>query len=415
VAAGKDEGKRHLRISKTGASRILLALIVVLLVTGVSLAVYTLRSNPVEDILSSSRVINTLFVIEDEKKPLSTYVLMYYPATKRAAVFDIPGELGLLITRINRVDRIDRVYEPNRPGVFEEEVEKLLGIEINFHIIITKENLKSMVDLLEGVKIFIPSSVSYREDSLLILFPSGMTVLDGDKASVYATYSLADEDREMEVFRRQRFFLGLLDSWILMNEKMKNPQTAKLYFSFFKTGLNRRTFLRLFDEFVSIDTGRTNIQSVGGNLREVSGQRLIIPLWDGNLVKEVVRQTLGTLTRETEDHLSERTSTVEVLNGTALNGLAGRTAEMLRSFGYDVIAISNADRNDYDKTVIVQRTRDESMAKAFADVIRCSNIRRELEPQNDEVDEGLIQNIEYKSDFTLIIGRDFNGRYVAGN
>jgi hypothetical protein len=25
-----------------------------------------------------------------------------------------------------------------------------------------------------------------------------------------------------------------------------------------------------------------------------------------------------------------------------------------------------------------------------------------------------LQNFEYKSDFTLIIGRDFNGRYVAG-
>ena len=403
-----------MRTSKIDASRFLLVLIILLLIVGVVLAVYALRSDPVEDALSGNRVINVLFVLEEKKMPLSTYVLMYYPATRRAAVFDIPGELGLLITRINRVDRIDRVYDPARIGGYENEIEKLLGIEINFSAVITMENLVSMVDLLEGVEIFIPSPVSHRDDNGLIRFPSGITVLDGDKAGVYASYSLDDEDREMEVFRRQRFFLGLLDRWIKMNDRLKNPAAAKLYYSFFRTAMNQRTLLRLFDEFVYIDTDRTNIQSVGGNLREVSGQMLIIPHWDGNLVKEVVRQTLGTLTRQVEDPFSEQIPTVEVLNGTAMNGLAGRTAEMLRSFGYDVISIGNADRSNYESTLIIHRSGDESMVRAFADVIRCDNIRNELDSR-DEEDEQNIHNFEYKADFTLIIGRNFNGRYVTGN
>ena len=403
-----------MRILKLDASRFLLALIILLVVVGVAAAVYTLRSNPVDDALAVNRVINVLFVIEDKGKPLSSYVLMYYPGTRRAAIFDIPGELGLLITRINRVDRIDRVYEPARIGGYEDEIEKLLGMEINFSVVITKENLVSMVDLLEGVEIFIPSPVSLREGDTLIMFPSGITVLDGDKAGLYASYSLSDEDREMEVFRRQRFFIGLLDRWIRMNERLKNPEMAKLFHSFFRTGMNQRTLTRLFDEFVFIDPDRTNIQSVSGNLREVSGQMLIIPHWDGNLVKEVVRQTLGTLTRQVEDPFNERSPTVEVLNGTAVNGLAGRTAEMLGSFGYDIISIGNADRSNYESTVIIHRSGDESMVRAFADVIRCNNIRREFDLPDDE-DEFNIQDFEYKAEFTLIIGRDFNGRYVAEN
>jgi anionic cell wall polymer biosynthesis LytR-Cps2A-Psr (LCP) family protein len=403
-----------LRILKLDASRFLLALIILLVVVGVAAAVYTLRSNPVDDALAVNRVINVLFVIEDKGKPLSSYVLMYYPGTRRAAIFDIPGELGLLITRINRVDRIDRVYEPARIGGYEDEIEKLLGMDINFSVVITKENLVSMVDLLEGVEIFIPSPVSRREGDTLIMFPSGITVLDGDKAGLYASYSLSDEDREMEVFRRQRFFIGLLDRWIRMNERLKNPEMAKLFHSFFRTGMNQRTLTRLFDEFVFIDPDRTNIQSVSGNLREVSGQMLIIPHWDGNLVKEVVRQTLGTLTRQVEDPFNERSPTVEVLNGTAVNGLAGRTAEMLGSFGYDIISIGNADRSNYESTVIIHRSGDESMVRAFADVIRCNNIRREFDLPDDE-DEFNIQDFEYKAEFTLIIGRDFNGRYVAEN
>lgn len=401
-----------IKVSKLFASRFLLALIIIFLVLGIILAIYTFRTNPVQDALSSSRVINVLFVIEDDKKPVSTYVLMYYPPTRRAAVFDIPGELGLLIPRINRVDRIDSIYDPSRIGSYQNEIERLLGIDINFSIVITKESLVPLADILEGVEIFIPSPVSHREGDTLILFPSGMTVLDGDKSSVYATYSLPFEDRETEMFRRQQFFLGFLNRQIQMTERLKNPQAARLYYSFFKTNMSRRTLMFLFDELTYIDTGRANIQSVGGNLREVSGQLLIIPHWDGNLVKEVVRQTLSTLTRDINEHLRERTLTVEVLNGTAVNGLAGRTAELLRSFGYDVISVGNAEHSNHENTVIVHRSGDENMVMAFANTIRCTDVRREIFTQEDLEED---PNREYRADITLLIGRNFNGRYVAGN
>ena len=399
-------------LSKIDASGFLLALIIILLAAALVFVSYIFRSNPIEDAVSGNRVINALFIIENEKKPVSTYILMYYPATKRAAVFDIPGEIGLLLARINRIDRIDSIYDPSRLGGYQSEIEKLLGIEINFSLIITKENLVSMVDLLEGVEIFIPSPVSYRNGDELILFPSGMTVLDGDKAAVYATYSLPLEDRDMELFRRQRFFLGFLNRNIQMNEKLKDREAAKMYYSLFKTNVNRRTLMLLFDEFVYIDTDRTNIQTVGGNLQEISGQRLIIPHWNGDLVKEVVRQTLASLTRDIEEHIAGQSLTIEVLNGTAVNGLAGRTAEMLRSFGYDVISIQNADRNNYEDTVIIHRSGSDSMINEFADIIRCNNIRREL--VIDEPDDNQL-NPEYKADITLLIGKDFNGRYVTEN
>ena len=166
----------------------------------------------------------------------------------------------------------------------------------------------------------------------------------------------------------------------------------------------------LFDEFVNTDTGSINVQSVGGNEREVSGQMLIIPHWDGNLVKEVVRQTLASLTRDIEEQLTMRTLSVEVLNGTAVNGLAGRTAEMLRSFGYDIISIGNADLNTYERTEIIYRSGDENMIKTFAEVIRCENIRQEMFMSEEHEEE--YEEHEYKADLTLLIGRDFNGRYV---
>ncbi|MDR0316655.1 MAG: LCP family protein [Treponema sp.] len=403
------------RVVKKDASLFLLVVIVLMFAAGIFAVVYTLRSDPVEDALSDDRVINVLYVIEKDSRPLCSYVLMYYPATKRAAIFDIPGEMGLLIRRINRVDRIDSVYQPRNISDFENEIERLLGIDVTFSIVITMENLNRAVDLIEGVELFIPSPVELRDGNVSVLFSSGITRLDGEKSAAYISYKNPNEDNEMAVFRRQRFFLGFLKRQGEMNTILKDPALSRLYEACLDTTMNRRMRIRLFDEFTGIDTDRINIQSVGGNLREVSGQMLLLPYYDGNLAKEIVRQTMGGLTRPNEGLLSDRVNTVEVLNGTAVNGLAGRTAELLRGFGYDVITIGNADHSSHDRTQIINRLGREDMVKTFADIIRCRNIFSEAPVQ--EVIEGDIgmQHFEFQADFTLIIGRDFNGRYVTGD
>jgi anionic cell wall polymer biosynthesis LytR-Cps2A-Psr (LCP) family protein len=401
-----------MRKTKTDASILFLAIIGILLTGAIVFAILNLRSDPLGDSISENRVINTLFIIENQEKPLSSYVLMYYPATKRAAVFDIPGALGLIIERIDRVDRIDTVYESRRIAPFEYEIENLLGIEISFSIVTDLDKLEKIVDLLEGVEIFIPSPVEVYQDEP-ILFPSGVTRLDGDKARLYISYELPEENRELVSSRRQHFFLGLIKRLGEQNSSLHNPQAARIYYSFLRTAINRKTLERLFDEFAGIDTDRVNIQSVGGNIKEVSGQNLILPHWDGNLIKEIVRQSLGALVRPMESSLSERVFTVEILNGTAVNGLANRTAELFRSFGYDVISVKNADRNDYAQTRIIDHSGFEEAVRAFSGIIRCQNITHDVLRESGEVEITDIQNFDYWSDFTLIIGRDFNGRYVT--
>jgi anionic cell wall polymer biosynthesis LytR-Cps2A-Psr (LCP) family protein len=401
-----------MRKTKTDASVLFLGAIGILLIVGIVFAVLNLRSDPLEDSIAENRVINTLFIIENEEKPLASYVLMYYPATRRAAVFDIPGSLGLIIERINRVDRVDTVYESRRTAPFEHEIENLLGIEISYSVVIDMDKLEKIVDLIEGVEIFIPSPVEIYQDEP-ILFPSGVTRLDGGKSRIYISYELPEENRELVNSRRQHFFLGLIKRLGEQNSSLRNPKVAKVYRPLLRTSMNQTTAERLFDEFAGIDTDRVNIQSVGGNIKEVSGQNLILPLWDGNLIKDNVRQSLGALIRPVEGALSERVFTVEILNGTAVNGLAGRTAELFRSFGYDVISVNNADRNDYAQTRIVDHSGLEEAADAFAGIIQCRNISYDVltgEPEEVEIN---ILNFDYRSDFTLIIGRDFNGRYVT--
>lgn len=395
--------------SSADASFILLVIIVLIVIAGIVFAVIILRSDPLEEVFAEDSVINTLMIIEKDKKPLSSFVLMYYPSTKRAAVFDVPGEIGLIIQRINRVDRIDAVYVPERTGAFESEISRLLGTEIDFSIIFTIDNLAKLVDLMEGVEIFIPSPVQEYGDGGPILFPSGMVTLDGEKARQYISYFLEEDDRDSAAFRRQRFFKGFLKTLGEQSEHIRHPQIAKLFNTFIDGNMNVRFRTQLFSELAFIDTDRMNVQSVGGNLKEVSGQELIIPFYDGSYIKDVVRQALVTLTRLGDNSMANRVFTVEILNGTPTNGLAGRTSELIQGFGYDVITVGNAENNNYTATMIIDRSGINELGDTFADIIQCRNITRE--PYNlEELDS---QSMEYKADFTLILGRDFNGRYVT--
>ncbi len=398
-----------MRTVKLDSSFILLSAIFLLAAAGGLTVIFAVRADPLKEALSGDRVVSTLFVIEDGGKPLSSFVLMYYPETARGAVFDVPGSVGLIIQSLNRVDSIDALYAPRRYGDFQREVGSLLGLDIAFRVILSVENLAGLVDLLEGVELFVPDPMAVYGAGDPILLPSGLVRLDGGKARLYATYELAEDDREDGVTRRQRLFLALLKRLGERNEYLKGSEVFPFFDSLIETSVDGRTAMRLFDAFAALDSDRIAMQRVGGNLREVSGKTLLFPFYDGNLIKEIVKQTLSSLVRKSEGTITERVFTVEVLNGTPSSGLARRTAELLRGFGYDIIAVSNADRNDHEKTTVVDRSGYEDMARIFADVIRCSNIRSESRYQ-DSMD---LQNLEIRADFTIIIGKDFNGRYVV--
>ena len=397
--------KRQIDISSA-----LLVVILLIFVAGFASAIYILNPDKLENEIAGDRPINTLFVLENDKKPLSTFVLLYYPATKRIAIFDIAGETGLLLRKINRVDRIDTVYDPRSVTAYVQEVERLLDLDINHEIIFDMDKLGKTVDLLDGVTVFVPSEVQIYSGADSIIFDVGYNILDGYKTNIYLTYTHEDDDIETVRLRQERFFSGFIRRLGEKNTLLKNKDLAAIFSELIKTNMNVKTRTRLFDEWSKIDTNRINIQTVGGNYRDVSGQRLLFPYYDGNLIKDIVRQTLSALTRSGAGN-SERVFTVEVLNGTTTAGMAGRTAELIRGFGYDVIEVGNTDRNDYEKTVVVDRSGVTGEAKIFAGVINCANITTENIHQMHN-DMPAIHELEYKADFTLIIGKDFNGRYT---
>jgi anionic cell wall polymer biosynthesis LytR-Cps2A-Psr (LCP) family protein len=396
-------------------SLFLLISIAVIIIAGAIFLFWMINRDPLEGDIQDDRVLTILFVIDDGRnRPIGSYVILYYPPNKRVAVFEIPGELGLILEQLNKVDRIDTVYNHNRLTLYQREIEKLLALKINYSIVLDMAAAENIVDLLDGVTVFIPSGIEYFDGENSIIFSSGLTKLDGGKVQEYLIFDDSDFDIEAQRQRSQRFFIGLLKRLNEKKDYFKNEAVTQDFARFAKVNVNNRALNRLISELSNIDTDRLTITGIGGYNRLVSGQMLLIPYYDGTLIKEIISQTLSSLTRNSSNTGQERVWTVEVLNGTSAVGLANRTAELIRGFGYDVLNVGNADRNNYDKTEIIDRSGAEGEAKKFADIIKCENIRVE-EGNSAQFESGVVLDMslyDYTADFTLIIGRDFNGRYT---
>lgn len=400
-------GKIKIRDEQKGV--IFIALIIITAVALSIIFAFSLKTNTVEDALKENGIMRTLFVIEDEdSEMLFSSVLIYNPSSKKAALVNLPGYTGAIYQSLGRVDKLQKVYSEAGVISFRNEVEKLLGMTIPYYAILTLDRFIKISDYLGGMRVFISEPVDcISNDGERWLLPSGAINLDGDKINTYLHYRL-DEEAEADVQERYQnamaaFITGLHDKKFVIFQKANR----KRYLDFVKTNLNEDEETTLFEAIADVDAESIIKQTITGSLRRVDGQQLLMPDNNGEFIKEAVKQTTNLLA-STDGTFTSRVYVLEIQNGTTTQGLARNTAILFQNASYDVLSPVNAPRNDYDETVIIDHIGNMDVAKIVGEFIRCTNIREatpEEEAESSSLDAGV--------DFTIILGKDFDGRYVV--
>jgi len=379
-------------------SIVFLASIIAMVVVAIVVMVSALRTDPVEEAVKAERIINVAIIFERNGKPVATELLMYYPGNARAALLDVPAETGLIIKSLNRVDSIDVLYETGSPKAYLEEIQRLTGATIDWYLVLDEPALSAIVDLLDGVSVFLPNRVSKVVDDVPVSLPSGFVQLDGQKTLVYAKYRDPDVADSELVAKRQALYqavlrrLGERSAFVMRDDVY--PAVQRL----FRTNLKEESLKLLLYEFGRLEADRIVLQRLTGAYRSVEGKLLLFPHYDGELVKDIVKQSLNALLNADDTAIAEKVFTLEILNGTAVRGLAQNTAEIFQSFGYEVVSVGNAPSIDVEKTSVVDRYRDRVAATTVANVIRCGVVEEEAIPSASP------------ADFVIILGKDFNGR-----
>ena len=381
-------------------------IILILFIIGVAMAIFStsLKTDVVEDTLKANKNINLLIGVEDSDKTLLfASVLIYYPSSQKAALINLPGYTGAIYSSLNRADQLKKVYEESGIESYREEVRKLIGISVPFYCIITMENFSRLADYFGGLRVFISEPIDYTsEDGVKYLLPSGSVNLDGDKVYSYLHYRLENENETDLQDRYQNamsaFITGLSDKKFLVF----HGNNFVNYKDCFSTNLKDNEKEELFKIISDVDAESIIKQTITGSFRTVDGKNLLFPLNNGENVRNNVRQVSNMLVSADGSYTS-RVYVLEIQNGTTIQGLARNTSILFQNASYDVLSAVNADRNDYEETVIIDRLGNEQAAKSIGEFIHCDNIIR---PCDNDVTHSA------EVDFTIILGKDFNGQYV---
>lgn len=391
----------------------LLLLFILLIIIAVSIIMaFSLRKDNVAEKLKNDQVVRVLCVLDDENgNAVFSDVLIYYPVSGKAGIVNIPGNTGAIYQSLGRVDRIDDVYLEKGIETYKYEIEKLLDCNIPFSITFNIENFVKMTDMLGGLRVFIPAPVdSVSENGERWLLPSGAVTLDGDKVAAYLKFRDEEESNSDIQERYQNvvtaFFSVLHDKCSLIFGKKK---IFNEFLKLMNCNLKENDAYRLFSEISKMDSETMIRQSVTGPLRIVDGQKLLFPLNNGEFIKEAVKQSTNMLISNSGTYAS-RVYVLEIKNGTTVQGLARNTSILFQNASYDVLSAVNADRNDYEKTVIIDHIGNKEIAAMVGDFIHCTNI------QEEEVDLSRSESDTAADvDFTVILGKDFDGRYVRAS
>ncbi len=399
VSVGNGNSKR-----KFDAGIFFGILILVTIVGTVTLIRLQVQTDRITDHISAAEEFAVVVAITREGEPVVTQVLLYQPETRRASLIDVPGNLGTVIGDLQRVDRIDRLFMEYGPQRYREEIASMLDLDVEFHLAIEEQDLSEIIDLAGGVELFLSDTVVESLNSGQV-FPGGNVVLDGHKAGQYLAATLEHKSGVERVTRLQRFLQRVLLRIGERSEHLGRREVAPYLQDRVTSNLDRRALVALsaaLGELASEQMVYRRIQGVSRTVDAEGGsQELLFPHFEGRWLRETVRQLRETLRSEETLLLDGATVRLEILNGTDVNGLARRTRELYEGYGFEVVSIGNAETNEVENTVFISRTGDPAYAERAAQIVGSSRIMTESSLST-------LPNV----DVTVILGNDFDGRYV---
>ncbi len=320
------------------------------------------------------------------------FVMTIDPSTKtsrgiampRDLWVDIPGKNGTFKERINTalVYGENQNYPGGGPGLARATVEKLLGIKINYYVIIDFSGFKQLIDLMGGIDVDVPTAVNdpfYSETEILndfypCVFTAGVHHMNGSDALCYARTRRNSDDLD-RITRQQRIIFAALDKASqlkLLSDPSNLVSLWKNYKSTVKTDISDLQIPGFARLAVGMDSDNLAFLSLGPATTPYTtseGAAVLLPSPEG--IKQIVTAMLSDYKVE-QEHAS-----VEVQNGTDKQGMGQKVADFLKGqlAAEQTITVANAADTNHGKTEIVDFANKPYTAKKIAALLGVSKDR----------------------------------------
>ncbi len=271
-------------------------------------------------------------------------------AAGRALAVSIPRDLRAEIPGMGTA-KINASYAGG-PSLVVRTVENLTGVEVHHYVEVNFRAFKSVVDAVGGVDICVSRPMTDRYAGLN-LPRAGWHHLDGTAALAFVRARHVDPTGDYGRIRRQQAFLRALMAKAFSLWGNLDPTRAFRVVSALASELKT-------DPGLNVGEMRRLI-ALAARIRPERVEMAVLPSsWDSRISYDVLQQpdadaVLAAL-REGVASLAEPSPgqvRVRVLNGSGKPGAAAAAAEALKSMGFNVVEVENAESFGYRASRVV--------------------------------------------------------------
>ena len=276
----------------------------------------------------------------------------------------VTGRDNYLAKQRTVTDQIRSQADDQGFKTIESTISTVLGVPINYHLMVDFSGFEQAVDSVGGVMVNAPASVQEQlridNKNYFLNVKPGIQEMDGLKALAYSRSRYTSPRGDFDRSERQRLLIAALKDKILSASTFTNPQKISNLISTFgnhvQTNFSVNDMQRLYE--ISKQIPGDKIASVGladppNNFVQtdnVNGLSVVVPRAGIGNYKEIQSYIRNSLR---DSFLKSENASIMVLNGTNKPGLASQKGEELKSFGYTIVKVDNAPTRNYPKTVVV--------------------------------------------------------------
>jgi polyisoprenyl-teichoic acid--peptidoglycan teichoic acid transferase len=318
----------------------------------------------------------------------------FKPSTGKVALVSIPRDLLIQsrefgAIKLNAVNAYAEAKEKGSgPSAAADELAIALGQPISYWARIDFGGFEKAINAIGGVDVtvdrsFIDNQFPLSDTSTevrTVSFSAGAQHMDGKTALDFARsrHGSNGEGSDFARSKRQEKIMLAVREKLLKAGTLLNPFTLNSLIDTVKSSLvtNLRAWetIRLASEASGVKSSDISLkvmsdENVLVNGMTEDGQFVLRPKnGDWNSVAVFAADAWDDATAEDASAPASKPAAprIEVQNGTAVAGLAQRTADALMAAGFEVSKISNAEAKGYDKSVIYDLTggkMDDAVAK----------------------------------------------------
>ncbi|MGP3779409.1 LCP family protein [Halanaerobium saccharolyticum] len=240
----------------------------------------------------------------------------------------------------------------------QETVKEMLNIDIDYYLETDFRGFEKIIDRLGGVEINVSRHLNYvdKAGGLYIDIPAGQQTLNGEEALEYVRFRDARGDIG-RIERQQKFIDAVLAKVLSPAIITKVPGIMKEVNEAVNTNIPIQDITPFLNTAKEINLSQIESKMLPGKAEYING----ISYWVPDMQEAEIM--VDNLIRN-KSYIKNKEYNLKVLNGVGESGAASDTAGLLEKYGFNISTIGNADKYDYDSSVVKYYSEDDAETAA---------------------------------------------------